>query len=87
MQGYPVLAFKTQLVSGNPNKILVAYICMVKALLTIPRCWPGRPAHLSKSIDAIEIAWNKPCDRGLVLALRFVGVWSLRLNVGRICFW
>ncbi|CAJ1351866.1 unnamed protein product, partial [Effrenium voratum] len=25
----------------------------------------GRPAHLSKSIDAIEIAWNKPCDRGL----------------------
>ena len=26
---------------------------------------PGRPAHLSKSIDAIEIAWNKPCDRGI----------------------
>ena len=25
---------------------------------------PGRPAHLSKSIDAIEIAWDKPCDRG-----------------------
>ncbi|CAE7767412.1 unnamed protein product, partial [Symbiodinium sp. CCMP2456] len=24
----------------------------------------GRPAHLSKSIDAIEIAWDKPCDRG-----------------------
>ena len=55
-------------------------------LLTIPRCWPGRPAHLSKSIDAIEIAWNKPCDRGLVPAFRSVGVRSLRFNVGRICF-
>eukprot|EP00435_Cladocopium_sp_Y103_P066143 s934_g28.t1 len=24
----------------------------------------GRPAHLSKSIDTIEIAWKAPCDRG-----------------------